>query len=96
MYDAYFFHALTFKSRRIAQWVFASAPTEALQCWSNPTIPRQPDTTGSLPSHVNFMKKFHSFEETLGRVERGGVLLHFLVALSSHYRMTFGHKQTDS
>ena len=61
--------------------------TEKHKCWNNPTIPRQRDTTGSLRSHLNFMEYMHSYLEIKGQASRDVPL---------HYRMTSGHKQTDS
>ena len=71
------FHTFSFVSRRLAQWVCASACTDwNAPVLSNPTIPRQPDTTGRLPSHVIYITRFHSFQKTLGRVERDSWCFH--------------------
>ena len=75
------FHIFSCTSRRLAQWVCATASTDwNKQCGSNPTMPTQPDTTGSLPSHVNLTKSFHYFKEALGRVERGSWCFHHTIA----------------
>ena len=57
------FHAFSCLSHLHSGCVRQRAPTE--KCWSDPTIPKQPDTTSGLPTDVIFFITFIYLNITL-------------------------------